>query len=196
MNDRTPVRLAAAPKGGSSDHAPEVDWSQSLAFAWSVHANLQEMVKLADQKAATLMGATGVIVALLGSNLIDRLGKPPWSGALIWTGATTLVLLLGGALFSLLVLAPRFPHPKVVPPVEGAPNLTWALQRYRLRPAEYLRALHEVTDGEVVADVAYENLKIGWLLEKKWRWLRWAIWTYCAAFPAWALTIVLAALRG
>jgi hypothetical protein len=171
------------------------DAAGALEFARGAHLNFQGMVTLADQKAGVLVAGTGLITALLGSNLIDRFhANPCW--ALICAGALTMVLLLGVALCAMLVLVPRCPDERDVAPVVAGPGLMWGISRFHQRPADYVRALLTLTPAEAVADLAHENLKITWILERKWKWMKWATRLSCGALLTWAATVVLAAFGG
>jgi hypothetical protein len=161
-----------------------------IDFAKNTHRNLQEMVRLADAKATALMGATGVIVALLGGNLFEKVAARSGEGALLWLRGGTLILLLLAALCSILVLVPRFPGSEDVTPVLGAPGLMWALAKYYRNPAEYLGPLLEITPREVVADLAHESLKITWILKRKWKWLGRAALLLFGAFATWVATVI------
>jgi hypothetical protein len=172
------------------------DRFESVEYVRAVHSNLQEMVKLADQKAATLMGASGLIVALLGSNLVDKFRSDSVSWYTALAGAATLGSLLAAALSSIAALMPRFPGPAEVVPVPGAPGLMWGLRKHHALSAEYVDALLSVTAREVVADVAYENLKISWILERKWKWTGLATKLLFGAFIAWAIAVTLIVVGG
>jgi hypothetical protein len=168
----------------------------AVEFTRSAHTNLQDMVKLADAKATALMGSAGVIVALFGSNLIDKFVAKSVSWWLLGLGAVTLLLLLSAALCAILVLVPRFPGPEQVTPVVGAPGLMWSLDRYYRAPSEYVQQLLTLTPHEVIGDLAHENLKITWILKRKWAWLGRAAKLLVVAFGAWAVTVVRAVLGG
>lgn len=164
-------------------------------FGYYTHGNLQEMVKLADQKAATIIGGGGIIVAVLGSNLIDKV--TPADLTLMVAGTVSLGLLVAAVLCAVMVLWPRFPSEDDVVPVVGAPRLLWAkhIAAYHRRPADYVRALLALTPAAAVLDLAYENLKITWLLDEKWKWQRSATRLLLVAFAAWLVTIGLALWR-
>lgn len=172
------------------------DLERSVSHAREAHANLQGMVQLADQKAAALMGATGVIVALLGSNLIDRFRAEGASRLAVWLGGLTLLLLLAAALCAIQVLIPRFPKEDKVAPLVGAPRLLWGLDAHFASPDSYVSKLQVLTDAGVVADYAFENLKITWILGCKWKWLGWGAQTLRVAFVAWAAAVAAAVLGG
>ncbi|GAO01515.1 hypothetical protein PSR1_00370 [Anaeromyxobacter sp. PSR-1] len=112
-----PVAPPQAPIAG--EHSAE-----RSEFAYYTHGNLQEMVKLADQKAATIIGGGGIIVAVLGSNLIDKV--TPADLTLMVAGTVSLGLLVAAVLCAVMVLWPRFPSEEDVVPVVGAPRLLWA----------------------------------------------------------------------
>jgi hypothetical protein len=107
-----------------------------------------------------------------------------------------LLLLLAAALCAILVLVPRFPGPEQVTPVVGAPGLMWGVAKYYRASADYVRQLESLTLREVIADLAYENLKITWILQRKWAWLGRAAKLLVIAFVAWAATVARAILGG
>jgi hypothetical protein len=164
------------------------------AFAYHVHGNLQEMVKFADQKAATIIGAGGIIVAVLGNNLIDRFRADPVTR---WAGLVAIGLMVASIACAVGVLWPRLLPARKVPPVPGAPHLLWAgdIAAYHGRPADYLRALQGIGPAEALADLASESLKISWILQRKLRWQRWATQLLAVAFVSWLITIGLALTR-
>jgi hypothetical protein len=184
--------VKVVPDGADSASAAPRDLEYAVEYTRAAHLNFQEMVKLADQKAGTIMAGTGLVVALLGSNLVDRFRVNP-RGALACAGAVTLVLLLGAALHAMLVLLPRFPSGGEVASVVGAPGLMWGISRFNEHPADYVRSLMALTPADAIADLAHENLKIAWILEHKWKWMAGATRLSCSAFVAWAVTVVLAA---
>jgi hypothetical protein len=153
------------------------------------------MVKLADQKAATIIGGGGIIVAVLGSNIIDKVTLADL--ALVVATTISLGLLVAAVLCAGMVLWPRFPSEEPVVPVVGAPRLLWAkdIGAYHRRPAEYVHALLALAPTGAVLDLAYENLKITWLLDEKWKWQRSATRLLLVAFVAWVVTIGLALWR-
>ncbi|GAO01232.1 hypothetical protein PSR1_00084 [Anaeromyxobacter sp. PSR-1] len=153
------------------------------------------MVKLADQKAATIIGGGGIIVAVLGSNIIDKVTLADL--ALVVAATISLGLLVAAVLCAVMVLWPRFPSEEDVVPVVGAPRLLWAkdIAAYHRRPAEYVHALLALAPTGAVLDLAYENLKITWLLDEKWKWQRSATRLLLVAFVAWVVTIGLALWR-
>ncbi len=179
--------IPAAPAPASADAIP---------FVTGTHRNFQDMVRLADTKATALMAASGVIVALLGGKVLEGLGAAAPGGAILWLRATTLVILLVAGLCAILVLVPRFPTADQVMPVLGAPGLMWALNKYYRHSADYLRPLLQITAREVVADLAYENLKITWILERKWKWLGRAALSLFGAFVIWVATLIQMVLGG
>lgn len=187
--------LTAVPEDAETAGVGTRDLSGPLEFARGAHLNLQAMVALADQKAGILVAGTGLIAALLGSNLIDRFHANPCR-PLICAGALTLVLLLGVALCAMLVLLPRFPGERHVTPAPGAPGLMWGISRFHHRSLDYVQALLSLTPAEALADLAHENLKITWILERKWKWMKWATRLSCGALVAWAVTVVFAAFGG
>ncbi len=187
----------APPPGAAGAVVPEAATARS-AYVYHAHAILQDMVRLADQKAATILAGGGIVVALVGSNLIKRFTEQfSGRGLVLVAGAAALVLMSGTVLCAICVLLPRFPSPARVAPVAGAPRLMWAgdIAQYHRRPADYVKAVLALTPAEAVADVAYENLKIAWILERKWRWLGWATRLFLGAFIAWCAIIGLA-LKG
>jgi hypothetical protein len=188
MREREGVQNAPLPTPLSAP-VPAIS-AEAVDFTVRCHGNLQDMIRLADGKATTLMGATGVIGALLGSNLIDKFVAKNVGGAVLWLGALTLLLLLAAALCAILVLVPRFPGTDEVAPIPGAPGLMWRLSRFNRGSGDYFRLLVGVTHREVIADFGYESLKITWILERKWKWLARAAWLLVGAFFAWAATLV------
>ncbi|GAO01514.1 hypothetical protein PSR1_00369 [Anaeromyxobacter sp. PSR-1] len=58
-----------------------------------------------------------------------------------------------------------------------------------------MRALLALTPAAAVLDLAYENLKITWLLDEKWKWQRSATRLLLVAFAAWLVTIGLTLWR-
>jgi hypothetical protein len=72
----------------------------------------------------------------------------------------------------------------------------WNLRKHYRNPAAYVRPMLQITPGEVVADLAYENLKITWILERKWKWLgSAALWLF-GAFVMWVVTVIQLVLGG
>lgn len=163
-------------------------------YAYYVHGNLQDMVKFADQKAATIIGAGGIIVAVLGNNLIDRFRADPVTR---WAGLVSIGFMVAAIACAVGVLWPRLLPERKVLQVPGAPRLLWAsdIAAYHGRPSDYLRALLAVGPADALADLANESLKISWILQRKLRWQRWATQLLAVAFLSWLATIGLALTR-
>jgi hypothetical protein len=174
--------------------APEERERARGAYAYYVHGNLQELVRFTDQKAATIIGAGGIIVAVLGNNLIERFRADPVSR---WAGLVSLALMVVSIACAVGVLWPRVLSGRKVATVPGAPRLLWAadIAAYTGRSADYLRALLAVGPGEVLADLANESLKVSSILQRKLRWQRWATQILGVAFLSWLVTIGLALTR-
>jgi hypothetical protein len=164
------------------------------AYAYYVHGHLQDMVKFADQKAATIIGGGGILVALLGNSLIDRFRADTVSR---WSSLVSMGLMVTSIACAVGVLWPRLVSERKVAGVPGAPRLLWAddIAAYHGRPADYLRALRGVGSAEALADLANESLKLSCILQRKLRWQRWATQLLAVAFLSWLGTIGLALTR-
>ncbi|HYO59721.1 hypothetical protein, partial [Archangium sp.] len=91
----------------------------------------------------------------------------------------------------LQVLRPR--SPKHVPHPMGARGLLWidALNQ-QPSPDAYLAALRATRPQERLADLAFENLKIAWILGEKFRFLTKTGPTVICSFITWALLLIAA----
>lgn len=194
-----PVQDRAAPLDGGTPFlgAPV---SAMIDHAHATHQNLQEMVRMADQKAATLIAAEAVVVALFGGSLVQELGKTLAGShgmAFVVFAGTALALTLGAAGSALVVFLPRSPGPGDVPANELAPRLMWAgdIARYFHAPGDYARAFLSMRIEDAVADVAHETIKVAWIVQRKMKWMRRAVWLLLLALPSWAATVAIS-LRG
>ncbi len=171
--------------------------SEQIYFVGRAHTNLQETLKMADQKATGFIAVFAIIGALVGSNWLTTIWSTyralsGWQAAAMSTlGLGTLGASLLSLIFSALVLKPRFPKGRdVVRPAE-APLLMWAhdLTRYERDPEGYLRALQGLRHTGILADLAYENLKISWILRQKYRWLNPGLYCLFVGLLGWTVVI-------
>lgn len=192
------------------------DDAGALEFARATHANLQDMVKVADAKATSLVAIQALVLAFLGPELIEALGRAWrfWAAADVparWLKTEAFLLLAGPALIGVAALSglcaiwtlkPRFPrHLQPPPPARG---FMWmdallpfverpgALEKHHgppQPPHAYVEALRAHSMHARLADFAYENLKIAWLLRRKFRWLQHAVRLLAAALLLAALTL-------
>lgn len=78
LQNVTPSEVDALPVRGA---ATDADWSAQLDFARFSHANLQDMVKLADSKSTALIAVQSVVLTLLGKTplgLPESFSPPGW----------------------------------------------------------------------------------------------------------------------
>ncbi len=166
-----------------------------LAHARNIHDNLQQMVNLADHKAYTLIAAETLIAAFFGSAFLDRIKDAGLHSHfwLIVSGATTLLLHVCAALCAVAVLLPRGPRSSDVAPVSTAPRLLWIrdIARFYGRPDHYAAALRTLAPDAAIDDIAHENLRLSWIVERKFQWMRLATWLMLPALVAWGLTVAL-----
>ncbi|WP_043428609.1 hypothetical protein [Cystobacter fuscus] len=173
------------------DHAVE--------FAKDTHANLQDMIKVADAKATSFVALQALVLVILGSSLGQDITKSIRDG-----GSSALVLVVFGALvllstslstgLCLLVLLPR--SPKHIRAPAGARGLLWidAINGGQVTPDSYLAALMRTGPRERLADLAFENLKIAWILRRKFYFLSKAAPVVAISFITWSLLIVVAVI--
>jgi hypothetical protein len=176
----------------SAEGSPE-----QIYFAGRAHTSLQEMVKMADQKATTFIAVFTIIGAVVGSNWLANIwatyrALAGWQSAAMSTlGLVTVAASVASIACSALVLKPRFPGSQDVRcPIE-APKLMWAddLLKYEQDPASYLRALESLQPTGILADLAYENLKISWILRQKHHWLNPSLYFLFVGLLGWATVI-------
>ena len=191
---------AASPEGGTAAFfaAPV---SAMIDHAHAMHQNLQDMVRMVDQKAATLIAAEAVVAALLGGSLVQELGRTlAGSHGIAFTvlAGASLALTLGAAGSAVMVFLPRSPSPGDVATVDMAPRLMWAsdIARYFQAPGDYVRAVLSMRIEDAIADVAYETLKVAWIVGRKVTWMRRAVWLLLLALPAWAATVAVSVRGG
>jgi len=178
---------------------PSATWddadSAKVDFALACHSNLQGMVQLADAKAAAVIGLQGIVVALLGSNLIDRLATAAHEHpfCMILLGGGTLACSLASLGMAIGALLPRFP---VITPPTGVGGLMWIkdLDAFKGSTDTYAKQLQDMTPADAVSNLAHENLKISALLGKKYGWLRWSLRFVGLASLGWGALLVWALL--
>lgn len=141
--------------------------SFAIEFARATHANLQEMVKVADAKATTLVAIQTLSLGLVFSAL-----KALSPLAALFFFVT--VLSMGAAIG---VLIPRFPRFAKRPLHSN--GLLWieSLNDFATGPDLYIDALRALTPEQALGEFGFENLKIAFLLKKKFWWLRIAVWS-------------------
>lgn len=168
----------------------------SLEFAKATFAHVQELVKVADAKATSLIALQAIIFAIFGTGLADDLVK------VIRGGTTTALVLAGLAVLTalatvasvgsgILVLVPRSPQHTDVKPPTGATGLLWidTLKKFKQDPDAYLLELKRVDANATLAEFGFENLKVTWILERKFYWLKWAQRLLAPAFVLWLALI-------
>jgi len=153
------------------------------------------MVKFADAKAGALIAAQALAATVLGS---ESLGDASVAIARLVGAPEPLVRLAllvptGVAIgFALAVLWPR--RPDSVAAVPGSPRLLWIseqdLARFKGSTSDYVAALQETTEVDLVADVAFENLKITAILANKFKWLKLSLWGLAAAVVSWCVILL------
>jgi hypothetical protein len=161
------------------------------------HANLLDIVKFEDTKAAALIGVHALLVAILGSNLIDRFlcavhdrsAHPAVSVFGLLMLASTIVSLCA----AFVVLMPRW-RSRVKPPKPCA-RLMWIgkedLGRFDDKPNDYLDEAAKVLPQAVMGDLVYENLKIARILRGKFFLVTICVWATATAVACWAVVLVL-----
>jgi hypothetical protein len=172
-----------------------------IDHAHATHQNLQEMVRMVDQKAATLIAAEAVVAALLGGSLVQELGRTLAGShgmAFVALAGASLALTLGAAGSAVMVFLPRSPGPGDVAMVGMAPRLMWAtdIARYFQAPDDYVRAFLSMRIEDAVADVAYETLKVAWIVRRKVTWMQRAVWLLLLSLPGWAATFAVGVRGG
>lgn len=134
-----------------------------LDLARATHANLQEMVKVADAKAAVLATLqTFMLGALLA--LPGELHELTVALAVSFCCCTAFSLVC-----AVLVLKPRFPRFETP---WGARGFLW-VDAITSRPHDsYVEELRATSGAQLLADLAFENSKIASLLKTKFLWLQ------------------------
>lgn len=201
------------PDAGRSAAAPPPTWGSWEGVTEYVHAqhqNLQEMVKVADAKAAALITLQAIGLALGGKDLVGAVAEAlrDWhdvqrDGLLVVGTVLLLLSTMASAAFSIFTLWPRFPK-HIVEPV-GAEGLMWITPllhygeapaglpkevRAALTPTGYLEKLLTMGPQARIADVAFENLKIAWILQWKFKGVARAIKALAVALACLLLTLV------
>jgi len=153
------------------------------------------MVKLADAKATAIIALQGIVVAVLGSNLIDRIAAAVLKSGFKGLGAAalaTLLCTLASLLMGMLVLLPRTNIGEHVQRPQHSARLVWIddLKRFKGDSTSCAEAFAQAEPPEVLADFAYENLKIAWLLRRKFHWLPWSLRLLAIASVGWSVTLV------
>lgn len=178
------------------------DTNEGKEFAGETYATIQDLVKVADAKATALIALQGLVLVLFGSNLIDEIARAlKTTGSVATAVGVTALLTLGLTVASMLmgvgVLIPRDPEKKkaVARPSE-ARGLLWisALERYEKDPDTYVAALGSTTAALRLADRAFENLKVAWILRRKFQFLKLSIWALVVSVLVWAGLIILTAV--
>jgi hypothetical protein len=171
-------------------------------FAGETYATIQELVKVADAKATALIALQGLVLVLFGSNLIDEIARAlktsgPVATAVGVTALLTLGLTVGSMLMGVGVLVPRDPEKKkAVRKPSQARGLLWlsGLEPYETEPDAYVIALGTTTTDQRLADRAFENLKVAWILRRKFWFLKLSIWSLVVSVLFWAALIILTAV--
>lgn len=153
----------------------------AIELARTTHANFQDMVKVADAKATTLAGIQSVVMGVVLSSSAQ--------GANALT-ALFAVVSTASILCGLLVLVPRFPKFGRQP--TQSRGLLWItdVSRFTAEPDKYVEALAATNHEHVLADYAFENLKIAELLRLKFRWLRRSVFILLLAVPLFLLLVL------
>lgn len=171
----------------------------AVDFAKDTHANLQDMVKVADAKATSFVALQALVLVILGSSLGQDITKDireagPNNLALATFGVLMLLSTALSTGLCLLVLLPRSPKHLNAP--MGARGLLWidAINSHQAAPDTYLAVLSGTGPKERLADLAFENLKIAWILSRKFHYLRKAAPFVALSFITWILLIVVAVI--
>lgn len=169
-----------------------------LAAARFTHANLQDMVKVADAKAGALIAAQAVVATVLGSAALGEAGDTLARFAGVPGAVARLALLLPSVAAIGLALAVLWPRrEESVAPVPRSPRLLWIsaedLGRFKGSTSDYVAALQGAGEADLLADVAFENLKIRAILAEKFKWLKCSYGGLAVAVVSWCVTLLLAA---
>jgi hypothetical protein len=198
------------PSGSRADLVPPEEGAEAflagpvsamIDHAHAMHQNLQETVRMVDQKAATLIAAEAVVVALLGASLVQELSRTlAGSHGMAFTvlAAGSLAFTLGAAGSAVMVFLPRSPGPGDVAAIDLPPRLMWAsdIGRFFQAPGDYVRAVLSMRIEDAIADVAYETLKTAWIVQRKMAWMRRAVWLLLFAIAGWAGTVAVSVRGG
>lgn len=186
----------------------------ALGFAEAAHANLQELVKAADAKAAVLVTLQTILFAVGGVEFVKALGHSAVKIAqepigwvkldilFVFASATSAIAGLLSSLFAIRVVSPRAPE-HIAPP-SNARGFLWisALEVFSERsedlpdpekarhPQEYVAELLAMDDEARAADFAFEHLKISWILRRKYGQLRLAMLSLVVALAGAGVSLV------
>lgn len=177
-----PPETSTASESTAPTVAPDVT-NEGIELARGTHANLQDMVKVADAKATTLVALHTLILGG-GLAVLEKL-EPSWVVGLFFLASMFSLFSAGW------VIKPRFP---LFPDPKGCRGLLWikALPSTPEAFEKYAAALASTTRQQLLSDLAFENTKIANLLKTKFRWLGLAIH---ALFAALALFMLLLAFN-
>lgn len=179
----------------SGEHlgAPE-DGQAGDEFARATFAHVQDLVKVADAKATSLVALQGLVLVIFGSGLADDLARVIRAGGTVACvlgilAAVTLGFTVASMASAIIVLMPREPSHIRAP--NGATGLLWikGLEPFEQNPDGYVGEITKVTAATVRADYAFENLKVGWILRRKFKWLKVAQHLLIPAFLFWVVTV-------
>ena len=152
----------------------------AVDLAQATHANFQDMVKVADAKATTLAGIQSVVMGVVLSSSAHGVS---------WLTGFFAVISTASIFCGLMVLVPRFPKFGQRPNLSR--GLLWVadVSPFSGEPDKYLRELAATTQEQLLADYAFENLKLAALLQLKFGWLRRSVFILLFAVPLFLLLV-------
>jgi hypothetical protein len=193
------IRPAESQAGELVPSLPPPIEQHAFELAKDTFTHVQDLVKTADAKAIGLVAFQGLVLIILGSSLgadvitvIRRGGSAAY--LLMIVGGLMLVSTVVSVLASIAVISPR--NPKHVRQPAGARGLMWieAINSHAEQPDGYLAELRTTSEQARLADLAFENLKVAWILQRKFLFLKLAMRVLVVSFITWIVFLAAAVI--
>jgi len=157
----------------------------ALTHAWSTHGYLNNYIQLADAKAGVLMAfSSASIIGILKSKCFAD------TADLANTGHVALCLLSVCFFCCILVVTPRlFTWKQLKEKIPGLRNkltgtpddrstIFWIGILSHKEPKNFLAAISSLEKNGFLREVAYHNFELSAVLNRKYKWLKFAFWFF------------------
>lgn len=165
-----------------------------LDFVVSAYNTAQSMIRFSDQKASMVFVFFGILLALLGTRIgkLVEVIRGGQLGVLPIAGFVLLCVFLGlmchSLMYALRTITPTFAEASTGPEHQ---KLYWFQDVQRREPREYVEALRDLSEDQVLQEMVYELYSVQGIEKLKFERIQRATWSAAVGLMVWQVVMVL-----